>query len=71
MSDLLTLAEVCQRLRISEQTVRAMLRAGKIASCRLGKRGQWRVRRSALENFLDGGVRGGRDGTGEVEQQPA
>jgi len=72
MPDLLTLRELSERLRISRKTAGLMLKAGKIASFRVGDgRGTWRIKRSDLENFLSGRVRGGGSGREREADQAA
>jgi excisionase family DNA binding protein len=51
--NLLTLRDVSEILRVSETTVRRLVRAGSIAAYRVGKRGQLRVRGEDLESFLE------------------
>lgn len=43
--------EVCDILGISLTTVYALLRKGKLPATKIGR--QWRVPRSALEQFID------------------
>ena len=54
---LLTVAEVAERLQVSEYTVREWLRTGRLRGHRLGgtKLG-WRVRPSDLAQFIDATV---------------
>jgi excisionase family DNA binding protein len=47
-----TVAEIAEQLQISEATVRAWLRAGRLPGRNLGGQTGWRVRESALEAFL-------------------
>jgi excisionase family DNA binding protein len=50
--DFLTIGEVCERLRLSDSTVRRMLKDGRLAGVRIA--GRWRVPRAALEAYLGG-----------------
>jgi excisionase family DNA binding protein len=57
--ELLTVPEVATMLRLNEQTVRKWLRQGTIPGISMGSRqAGWRVRRSDVERFLEGGRRG-------------
>lgn len=51
--NLLTLRDVAKILKLSESTVRRLVRAGSIAAYKVGKRGQLRVREEELECFLE------------------
>jgi excisionase family DNA binding protein len=51
--NLLTLRDVASTLKVSETTVRRLVRAGSLAAYRVGKRGQLRVREDDLESFLE------------------
>ena len=51
MPEYMTIAEVCQLLRLSERTVYSLCRSGKLAgSFKVGR--QWRVERTALEGWV-------------------
>ena len=50
--NLLTLRDVAKTLKLSETTVRRLVRAGSIPAYKVGKRGQFRVREEDLESFL-------------------
>ncbi len=54
MSDeLLTVREVAQRLKVTEQTVRHWIRDGKLKGARLGgDRTGWRIRESEVERLV-------------------
>jgi excisionase family DNA binding protein len=57
-SDLLTVKEVAEILRVSQPTVLRMIEDGELSAVRV--RNQWRIRRSDLEAFLQrGGSSGG------------
>jgi excisionase family DNA binding protein len=47
-----TVAAIAEQLQISEATVRAWLRAGRLPGRNFGGQIGWRVRESALEAFL-------------------
>ena len=52
---LLTVADVADRLRIDPETVRVWLRTGKLRGSRIGgKRAGWRVPASEVERVLRG-----------------
>lgn len=48
----LTLADVAEVLNTSSAQVYALVRSGELAAIRIGGRGQWRVERSALEDYI-------------------
>ena len=48
----LTVAEIVERLKVHEQTVRRWLRTGQLPGRLLGRRGGWRVRESDLDAFM-------------------
>jgi len=50
-----TVREVAKHLRCTEETVRHLVKTGKLHAARLGPRGDYRVPRVALEQFLGGG----------------
>lgn len=50
--DFLTITEVCEHLRLSDSTVRRMLRDGRLAGVRIA--GRWRIPRAAVEAYLGG-----------------
>lgn len=50
--DFLTIGEVCERLRLSDATVRRMLKDGRLAGVRIA--GRWRVPRAAVEGMASG-----------------
>lgn len=50
MDKLLTLKETAQILRVSERTIMRYLKSGKL---RASKAGQWRIKESDLEQFLE------------------
>ena len=50
--ELLTVLQIAERLRVSEETVRSWLRAGELRGANLGGRAGWRVRASEVEHLL-------------------
>ena len=51
--DTLTPEEAAAYLRLNAQTVYRLLRDGQLPGVKVGR--QWRIRRAALEQYLDGG----------------
>ncbi|MDN5790780.1 MAG: helix-turn-helix domain-containing protein [Micrococcales bacterium] len=51
-SRFLQLADVCEVLNISSAQAYALVRSGELPAIKIGGRGQWRVERSALEDFI-------------------
>ena len=51
-SRFLTLADVSDVLNISSSQVYALVRNGELAAIKIGGRGQWRVERSKLEDYI-------------------
>jgi len=54
MSDqrFLTLADVSDALNVSESQTYALVRSGELKAIKIGGRGQWRVERTALEDYI-------------------
>ena len=50
---LLTVQEVADTMKVSEKTVRRMIKRGDIAAYSLGDRGQLRVKETDLEQYVD------------------
>ena len=48
-----TLEQVAEELNTSVAQIYALVRRGELAAIRLGGRGQWRVERARLEEFID------------------
>lgn len=48
----LTLADVAEVLNTSSAQVYALVRRGELPAIKIGGRGQWRVERSQLEDFI-------------------
>jgi excisionase family DNA binding protein len=60
-SDLLTIQEVADQLRIHPDTVRDLLRSGRLKGIRLGaNQSEWRVSQRDLRDFSERGRRQGR-----------
>ena len=51
-SRFLTLADVAEVLNISASQVYALVRNGELAAIKIGGRGQWRVERDKLEDYI-------------------
>ncbi len=54
MTELLTVSEVSERLKVTPLTVRRWLKAGDIAGIQLGDRAGWRISEDDLQAFLQG-----------------
>ena len=50
-SEIMTLQEVCDYLRLSERTIHRMMEAGRLEGIKVGKR--WRFRRADVVRTLD------------------
>lgn len=48
----LQLTDVAEVLNISASQTYALVRSGELAAIKIGGRGQWRVERSALEDYI-------------------
>jgi excisionase family DNA binding protein len=59
LSDLLTVKEVAEMLRVSQPTVLRMIEDGELPAIRV--RNQWRIRRSELDAYLQRGGSSGGD----------
>lgn len=57
--EILTIKEVAALLKLAEMTVCAMANAGELPAFKI--RGQWRIRRTELERWMDEQPRGGSD----------
>ena len=51
-SRFLTLADVAEILKTSSSQVYAMVRRGELPAIKIGGRGQWRVERDRLEDYI-------------------
>jgi excisionase family DNA binding protein len=54
-SQLLTVPEVAERLRLSRGTVYKLIRSGVVPAVQFGRAGSWRVMEDRLERTLRGG----------------
>lgn len=61
--EVLTIKEVAVLLKLAEKTVYAMAAAGEIPAFKI--RGQWRIKRTELDRWMDAQPRGGETGGGE------
>jgi excisionase family DNA binding protein len=50
---LLTIHEVADTMKISESTVRRLIRRGQIAAFKVGERGQLRVKENDLDCYIE------------------
>lgn len=50
---LLTVQEVADTMKVSEKTVRRLIKRGDLAAYKLGKRGQLRVKECDLERYVE------------------
>lgn len=48
----LKLDDVCEELSISMSQARALVRSGDLVAIQVGGRGQWRIERSKLEEYI-------------------
>jgi excisionase family DNA binding protein len=48
----LQLSDVAAELNVSDSQVYHMVRSGELPAIKIGGRGQWRVERSQLENYI-------------------
>jgi excisionase family DNA binding protein len=60
--EVLTIKEIAALLKLAEKTVYAMAQAGEIPAFKI--RGQWRIKRAELDQWLDAQPRGGDSGGG-------
>ena len=51
--ELLTVAEVAERLKVQPLTIRRWLKSGELAGIQLGDRAGWRISEDDLGRFLD------------------
>lgn len=58
--EVLTIKEVAALLKLAEKTVYSMAQQGEIPAFKV--RGQWRIRRSELDRWMDKQPRGGVNG---------
>lgn len=68
----LTVAEAADYLQLSEETIRRMLREGRLRGVQpAGRRGGWRVSRAELERFLATGTPRRLSALSQSKQSPA
>ncbi|OUM44673.1 helix-turn-helix domain-containing protein [Arthrobacter sedimenti] len=48
----LTLAQVAEELNTRHSTIRALIGSGELPAIQIGGRGQWRIERSRLEDYI-------------------
>ena len=48
----LTLSDVAEVLNISDSQTYSLVRSGELPAIKIGGRGQWRVERTALEDYI-------------------
>ncbi len=48
----MTIPDVAQELTVSESQVRVLLKSGDLPAIQIGGRGQWRIARSKLEDYI-------------------
>jgi excisionase family DNA binding protein len=60
--EVLTIKEVAALLKLAEKAVYAMAAAGEIPAFKI--RGQWRIKRTELDQWIDAQPRGGESGGG-------
>lgn len=60
--EVLTIKEVAALLKLAEKTVYAMAAAREVPAFKI--RGQWRIKRAELDQWMDAQPRGGETGVG-------
>ena len=50
---LLSIREVAETMKVSEKTVRRLIKSGAIAAYKVGERGQLRVKEGELERYVE------------------
>jgi prophage regulatory protein len=50
----LTLQQVTDELNTKHSTVRALIQSGELPAIQIGGRGQWRIERAKLEDYIAG-----------------
>jgi excisionase family DNA binding protein len=53
LSEILTAKEAGEMLKVSDQTIRAMIRQGKIKAIKIGR--AWRIKREEIERIIEKG----------------
>lgn len=67
----LTLVDVAEILNVSVSQTRAMVRSGELPAIQVGGRGQWRVERAVLEEYIAEAYRRSAAATGSQEPDQA
>ena len=57
----LTLAQFAAELNVTESQAYALVRTGQIRAIKVGGRGQWRLERSVIEEFIAGAYKDAGD----------
>jgi excisionase family DNA binding protein len=69
VDEVLTIKDVAEILKLAEKTIYAMANAGEIPAFKI--RGQWRIKRTELDTWLDAQPRGGdRPAHRAIEGEP-
>lgn len=50
----LTLQQVAEELNTTPSTIRALIASGELSAIQIGGRGQWRIERTKLEDYIAG-----------------
>lgn len=69
----LTLQQVADELNTKHSTIRALIASGDLPAIQIGGRGQWRIERTKLEDYITGAYAKARTdiARGDVEVAPA
>lgn len=67
----LTLVDVAEILNVSVSQTRAMVRSGELPAIQVGGRGQWRVERAVLEEYIAEAYRRSAVATGSQDADQA
>jgi len=68
--NLLTLHEVADVMKVSESTVRRIIREGRLKAYKIGKRGQIRVKKEELERYIEDQIVQSGDTDGAQQEKP-
>ncbi len=55
LSELLTVDEVADQLKVHPESVRRWLREGRLTGYRISRRGGWRIRPDSVQEMLESG----------------
>jgi prophage regulatory protein len=68
----LTLQQVADELNTRHSTIRALIASGDLPAIQIGGRGQWRIERAKLEDYISSAYAKARTDIvqGDVETQP-